>query len=1072
MKFDVEKIVTNERNYDVATRYVEHQCVEYIYVKETEHHQYAVEAEVNVYHRLYDCSFIYDANGNVTDNNCECAWNEDGSPCGHIGAVLFIMNTLDIKSFPFEYISSIRLEQEKREQEFEMQTRIFELRSMQENSARFLNKQRISYNNQIDHLMKQEQYDITPSFGHDYNGYFVTYKVGNSKKYIIRNIEEFLRYFENNDAVRYGKFLTIVHKENSFTEFANHQINFMRKVMPNQVKLKEDYRYYYMKQDLERNLYLTGKTIDDFYDAYQDYDLDGVYFSEEYKPMLLKMVEYNDYYIFQLQDDNYTIGKKYLYDVEKENDILFIKRIVTDESGRCVQFLKEFINDSFVIEKSQYEAFYKYILAPIKDCFILEGLKNIDDNHYDTIKIYGDIDDDSRVIFKIYYENENQDRILAFQKNLVTNYNQDIVEKYFYENGQVDEEKHCVYFEMNSSKIYELIQEGLDFLAQYAQIYVSEALKQIGKTTHYTINVGVKIQNNLLSLDIDSLEIPKIEIASVLEQYKRKKKFYRLKSGELLSLNSPELEELAKITDEYHIQSKDIKKGVIQMNRNRAFSIEKDISQYEHIHMDRKKSFQDLIDKFNQEADDVHKLSPYYQNTLRDYQKQGVAWLKTLYHYGFNGILADDMGLGKTLQVIALLDELYLKRPSIVVCPSSLIYNWEDEVHKFAPHLNVKCIVGPQRARQEIIASYNDYRLLITSYDYLKRDIDLYKDNKFSYIVLDESQYIKNQKTKSAQSVKQLNGQYKLALSGTPIENSLAELWSVFDFLMPQYLYNYHYFQKEYESAIVKNQDAKAIAKLQKLVYPFILRRNKKDVLKELPDKIETTQLIPFTSKESELYYANLAQVNEELQALLNAKVVDRIQILAMLTRLRQICCEPRMIYENIDVASSKLKACLDLLKTYQQNQQKVLLFSTFTKVFDLLEEELRLNGISYLKITGSTSKEKRKEYVERFQNGEADVFLISLKAGGTGLNLTKAEAVIHFDPWWNVSAQNQATDRAYRIGQHNNVQVHRLIMKDSIEEKILKLQEKKKELADMFVENSTGSIASLSKEDIMDLFA
>ena len=256
------------------------------------------------------------------------------------------------------------------------------------------------------------------------------------------------------------------------------------------------------------------------------------------------------------------------------------------------------------------------------------------------------------------------------------------------------------------------------------------------------------------------------------------------------------------------------------------------------------------------------------------------------------------------------------------------------------------------------------------------------------------------------------------------------------------------------------------------MVSPFILRRNKKDVLLELPDKIEKTQLIPFTQQESELYFANLAQINTQLQELFQMEKIDKIAILAMLTKLRQICCEPRMIYENINQSSSKMKACMDLICNYKANHQQVLLFSSFTKVFDLMEEELKLNGIRYFILTGETSKEKRRELVYRFQEGEADVFLISLKAGGTGLNLTAAQAVIHFDPWWNLSAQNQATDRANRIGQLNKVIVHQLIMKESIEEKIQILQAKKKELADMFVENSEGNVSSLSTEDLKELLA
>ena len=255
------------------------------------------------------------------------------------------------------------------------------------------------------------------------------------------------------------------------------------------------------------------------------------------------------------------------------------------------------------------------------------------------------------------------------------------------------------------------------------------------------------------------------------------------------------------------------------------------------------------------------------------------------------------------------------------------------------------------------------------------------------------------------------------------------------------------------------------------MVSPFILRRTKKDVLTELPDKIEKTRFIPFNEEESKLYYASLAQANEELQSLLHMENINKVQILALLMRLRQLCCEPRMVYENIINVSSKLKSAIDIIDNASQNKQQVLLFSTFKQSLDYIAKELELNGISYGMLSGSTNKEKRRELVEAFQNNEFSVFLISLKAGGTGLNLTNAEIVIHFDPWWNISVQNQATDRAHRIGQKKNVQVYKLVMKDSIEEKIIALQEKKKDLADMFVENNDGNISSMSKDDIVELF-
>ena len=342
---------------------------------------------------------------------------------------------------------------------------------------------------------------------------------------------------------------------------------------------------------------------------------------------------------------------------------------------------------------------------------------------------------------------------------------------------------------------------------------------------------------------------------------------------------------------------------------------------------------------------------------------------------------------------------------------------------------------------------------------------------EFEYIILDEAQFIKNPKTKNAQSVKSLKSRHRLALTGTPIENGLSELWSIFDFLLPGYLYSLNYFTKNFEKPIQMG-DEKRKSQLQKLVSPFILRRTKKQVLKDLPDKVEKDMWLSFSPEEKQLYLANLAQVNEQLQQQLELEKVDSILILAMMTRLRQICCEPRMLYENYKGESTKFSMCLDLIETLKENGKKVLLFSSFTSIFDDFIEEFDRRGIKYHMITGAVDKKKRKEEVDAFQNDDSNVFLISLKAGGTGLNLTKAQAVIHFDPWWNVSAQNQATDRAYRIGQTKNVLVYQLLMKNTIEEKIYEMQKRKKEMSDLFVENSNGGISTLSKEELKDLFS
>lgn len=319
--------------------------------------------------------------------------------------------------------------------------------------------------------------------------------------------------------------------------------------------------------------------------------------------------------------------------------------------------------------------------------------------------------------------------------------------------------------------------------------------------------------------------------------------------------------------------------------------------------------------------------------------------------------------------------------------------------------------------------------------------------------------------------MKQLKGSYRFALTGTPIENSLSELWSIFDFLMPGYLYNYHRFRELFEREIIKNGNEKAQTQLKRMVEPFILRRIKKDVLQDLPDKMEQVYFQEFNAEEKKIYYANLVSINQDLQKKMQMEEVDKFQVLAMMTRLREICCDARLLYENVTLPSTKLRGCMDLLLNARNSGRRVLLFSSFTSMLELIEEQLRVENIRYLKLTGETKKELRHAYVEKFQNGEADVFLISLKAGGTGLNLTNAEIVIHYDPWWNLSAQNQATDRAYRIGQTKDVQVYKLIMKDTIEEKIMKLQERKHILSDTFISSSESSITSMSKDEIMDLF-
>ena len=467
---------------------------------------------------------------------------------------------------------------------------------------------------------------------------------------------------------------------------------------------------------------------------------------------------------------------------------------------------------------------------------------------------------------------------------------------------------------------------------------------------------------------------------------------------------------------------------------------------------------------------------------LREYQKTGFHWLKTLDVNGFGGILADDMGLGKTIQTITLLEDAYggeqkEQEPSLIVCPASLVYNWEHEIRKFAPDLTIRSVVGNAGEREEILreacAAPGGTSVFITSYDLLKRDVEQYGELHFRFQIIDEAQYIKNAATQSARAVKAVNAGTRFALTGTPVENRLGELWSIFDYLMPGFLFGAQHFRKEYELPIVRDQDGEALERLRRITGPFILRRVKKDVLRELPDKLETVVYSRMEEEQKNLYAAGAAKLKERLDRSEGEGLgEERFQVLADLTRLRQICCDPRLCYENYKGGSAKLETCMDLVRRGVEGEHKILLFSQFTSMLELIENRLNQEGIASYKLTGATSKEERMRLVGEFASDATPVFLISLKAGGTGLNLTAADIVIHYDPWWNVAAQNQATDRSHRIGQDKQVTVFKLIARNTVEENILTLQESKSRLSDQVITGDGGSFGGLTREDILRILA
>ncbi len=633
------------------------------------------------------------------------------------------------------------------------------------------------------------------------------------------------------------------------------------------------------------------------------------------------------------------------------------------------------------------------------------------------------------------------------------------------------------YLLKDEEKIYEFLSGRVMELEEKANLFYSEDFRRLGIRAPGSFKAGVRLNSefNMLELDLSFDEVPREELKELLNSYQVKKKYYRLKNGSFINLEDTAMSELSHILNSLYIKDKNIREDAMFLDKQHALYLEKAFSDQDFV-FERDRDFMALTEKILNPSKTDHQLPEGILAELRQYQLTGFKWLKTLAENDLGGILADDMGLGKTLQSIVYITSCIVEDPSshhLIVCPTSLIYNWQDEIENFSPGLKALVITGNPSERQEAIEKYNDYDVLITSYPLIRRDIALYEKIEFHTVFIDEAQYIKNDSSLNAKSVKRLRAKHHFALTGTPIENSLSELWSIFDFIMPEYLYSHSRFVELYEKPILK-EDMQALSDLHQHIEPFILRRMKKDVLTELPDKYETKMLTDLSEGQKLVYMSFLENIRNEMHSELEENGVEknRIKILAALTRLRQICCHPSTFLDNYQGGSGKLELLMELIPEAIANDHRILVFSQFTSMLRIIEGELKDLDIPYFYLEGSTATQDRNDYVKRFNQGEGKVFLISLKAGGTGLNLTGADTVIHYDPWWNPAVEDQATDRAYRIGQQNKVHVMKLITKGTIEEKIFKLQRKKKELSDSIISSKEVFINSLTKEELEELFA
>lgn len=645
------------------------------------------------------------------------------------------------------------------------------------------------------------------------------------------------------------------------------------------------------------------------------------------------------------------------------------------------------------------------------------------------------------------------------------------------------EEDFC--FIGNEEEMYELFSKGIKRLRELGEVLLSEELKEFKVLDSSLISSELKELSNFYKLKFDFGDFELRELRESIEAMKKGDRFYRTKKV-YLDLEDPGIVNFLNLLEDLGLEN--IKDNEVYIDKSKVLYIQEKLKDRNLSFIKGGNVLQEIVGKLlNKEF--KRKLVPKALNAeLRPYQKEGFKWINEITDLGFGGVLADDMGLGKTLQIIAFLLS-QKKSKSIVVVPTSVIYNWIDEFEKFAPSIRVGLVHGSKSKRDKVLRdfkrglgikveeenlkekSYEKYDVLLTTYGTLKNDEKAYENLSFDYCIIDEAQNIKNPAAQATLSVKNIKSRCNIALTGTPIENNLMELWSIFDFVMPGYLFTKERFRERFIL------DESNLSELKSLITPFILRRLKEDVLSELPEKLEKKYLVEMKGKQKQLYSFYVKAIKNQLNENKSSEKSgrDKINLFAYLTKLREICLDPSLVVPDYTGGSSKLTVVKEIVKDASESGKKILLFSQFTSVLQKIEEDFKKEDISYLYLDGGTSAKDRVERVKKFnEDSNIKVFLISLKAGGVGLNLTSASMVIHFDPWWNPAVEDQATDRAHRFGQENKVEVIKLVAKDTIEEKIVLMQEDKRELIQSLMDGKTmdgKGLKRLTEEEISKLF-
>lgn len=917
----------------------------------------------------------------------------------------------------------------------------------------------------------------------------VSFYVGNHRYYKVQSIKKFLTDYYNNENIVMGKEFKFIHGESKFDKQSQRILDYFLEIYEIQEAIdKIFYSKIFSKSQIILTRNMLFRLLEFLTDSVFTLDLYG----KQYENIRYSDANPQIKYDLTLTDDGIAMDyheKFTVIPLTESGELLFINGCIYRPNKRFLGNYLPFYNnlggkkEPLVFKGNNKNKFMEVVLPRISETMELSVPKEIKDRfitaelqpvvYLDRYKTfiraelkfkYGEYEFNS-------FESLTNDNYIIIRQPKKEEFYMEYLEKLGFQ------PKQHSYFMRNEEDIYKFLTQSIHDLAGECELYYSDDFKKIRVKAPGKFQAGLRVSNelSLLEMDMTYEEVPKEELKDLFKSFRLKKKYYRLKDGSFVDLEQGNLNEVWEILKSLNVSGKELGNDSIRLSKNAALYLDRVFGE-KSLSIQKNEEFSKLVENILNPNVTEYKLPEGIAATLRNYQITGYKWLRTLADNSLGGILADDMGLGKTLQAIvymASIKEIAGKSKFLIVCPSSLIYNWQDEIDNFAPALTTEVVTGNPKERQDLIESNQQRDILITSYPLIRRDVRYYEAIDFHTVFIDEAQFIKNADSLNAKSVKLLNAAHKFALTGTPIENSLSELWSIFDFIMPEYLLTHTKFVNQFEKPIMKEQDG-VLEDLNRRISPFILRRMKKDVLHELPEKVETKMLTDMEEDQRKVYLSYMENIKSEIKNDIDEIGLEKskIKILAALTRLRQICCHPGTFIDNYTGGSGKLELLMEIIADAISNGHRILIFSQFTSMLAIIRKELNRLNISSFYLEGSTKLHDRNDYVKRFNQGEGYVFLISLKAGGTGLNLVGADTVIHYDPWWNPAVEEQATDRAYRIGQVNSVHVIKLITKGTIEEKIYKLQRKKKDLSNSVIHSKEVFINTLTKEELEEIFS